>query len=113
MRELPPRRDDEHANAIEHLRREWRENLMPVSEEVSRVNTACIESKAKIDVMLDEVQALRQLPAHSTSGMPQQSAEDLDSIKQDIRHLTNKSDSNTGTVDGVKHCIERLQEEVK
>jgi len=146
IRELPPHRDDEHANAMEHLRRElqelremkvrrqeednecyaasslqakerleaaWLEKLMPLSGEVSSVTMACSDSKAKIDMMLDEVQALRQLHAHSTSGISQHSAHDLDSIKQDIRHLADLSDSNKGTAERVKLGLEGLQEEVK
>merc|ERR1712136_320674 len=74
---------------------------------------ACSDSKEKIDMMLDEFQALRQLNAHSMSGILQHSAQDLDSIKQDIRHLANLSDSNNVTAERIELGLIGLQEEVK
>jgi len=143
MKELPPwRGDNEHADAMEHFRRElrelrvrwqedndccgaaslpesekleaaWLEQLKPLSEAVSRLTGACNDSKARIATILSEVQALQQFNVPLTGGMPQQSAPDLDLLKQDIRRLTDLWDSSTGMPERVKSGLEGLQEEVK
>jgi len=88
MRELQEQgnvRRQEADSGVVSLQHAWLQKWEPLNEEVSRVTRACNDSTARMDMIFDEVAALRQLAAPSASVERQHGGQDLALIKQEVR----------------------------